>query len=299
MSLLIKTKEPITRTIWLSFLHSVAFLLVACTDPSENVDINKQSYQDVKTITTRYISHQSDTYDKDDKIVSIARFFPDQTIESYYQYTTYPYTSEKPKERDFWGEIELSNLPVIMDGLTIGYAERNFLYGNDWPKYYAETAEAGDHYKYRKNREGWNFNTTIEYIKNDLPKKINIERELFITSDHTITSGMYTEEFNYKENKVSKFYSFTKGTNVLSIHDDINYNYLGSQLAEMTDRNKTYKFLYDAEGRLKQTQFYLDNKMYNYRDYTYNKAGHKTRSEIYNVNGDPEYTILYEYEFYQ
>ena len=65
----------------------------------------------------------------------------------------------------------------------------------------------------------------------------------------------------------------------------------------MADGNEEFKFIYE-EGELIGSEFYVNDKLYNTRKYIYRK-GLKHKTEVRNVNGDPEFTIYYDYEFYE
>ncbi len=81
------------------------------------------------------------------------------------------------------------------------------------------------------------------------------------------------------------------------IADDIDFEYDQSQLVRVIDGKQEFKFIYE-EGRLTSSEFYVDGTKYNTRKYFY-KKGLKNRTEVRNVDGEAEFTIYYEYEFYE
>lgn len=83
----------------------VLFFLVSC-EPTNSSEVMNERLGDVKTITTRFISHQSDTKQKTGKIVAIASFAPDGSLEELVEQTTYPYDREFEVKKVFWESPE-------------------------------------------------------------------------------------------------------------------------------------------------------------------------------------------------
>jgi hypothetical protein len=122
----------------LSFL----LLLLACsTEDSNQESVAVSETRLIKSISAKFMSHQDDTQDKDMKTIAIADFLPTGELDKLTQHMTYPYNYENPLVIKLWATPQQANVAVIMDGLTLDKAEYNFLYGNDWPKIYAETAK--------------------------------------------------------------------------------------------------------------------------------------------------------------
>ena len=88
--------------------------------------------KNVKTVTTRYISHQKDTQQKDGKIIAIAYYLPNGTVDRVEQYMTYPYDFEKPFKRHFLAGPDPANVLHVLDGFGIGDATNNILYGTSY-----------------------------------------------------------------------------------------------------------------------------------------------------------------------
>ena len=62
--------------------------------------------------------------------------------------TTYPYDREYEVKKSFWESPEKTGIPYVMDGLSLGEAEKSFVCGNDWPnayyKFLNKRSQAGD-----------------------------------------------------------------------------------------------------------------------------------------------------------
>ncbi|UII21370.1 M56 family metallopeptidase [Fulvivirga ligni] len=271
----------------------LSFWLVSCNNEIENdAPYTDQAYENVKKITTTFTSHQADTQDKNSKVVAIAEYAPDHTINRFEQYTSYPYTREYATPRTFW--INPKRIEVIMDGLDLGDAERNFLYGNDWPVIYAQLAELGKHPKFG-NWEHVELTTKTEYAQSNFPEKIITEsRYDFLRSGR---KSLYVEEFEYEDDKVVKFLE-TADIFQTSEEQEVDFAYENDLLTEVSKGNKKMKFIYD-DGLLVRSEYYIGANMYNYRKYIYNNINLKIRTEIYNRYNQPEYTINYDYEFYE
>ncbi|MBV6640190.1 MAG: M56 family metallopeptidase [Cyclobacteriaceae bacterium] len=138
----------------------IATWLISC-EP-EMMDFTAMDPQaalkNVKTVTTRYISHQKDTQQKDGKIIAIAYYLPDGTVDKVEQHTTYPYDFEKPFEWKFLSSPNPVGVLHGLDGFSLGEAANNILYGNDWPKYKGADDIIG---------EGKNFTKKVTKEQND------------------------------------------------------------------------------------------------------------------------------------
>ena len=242
---------------------------------------------------------------KDKKIVAVAYFNAGGTVSQFVQHMTYPYNLETSHDREFWDEPDKNGVMLIMDGLDLGHAEKNFLFGNSWPVKYAEVAE-------QKHPEfedfGFSkFKSTTTFGKASMPVEIeteNVNDEFHSFYDKRI------ERFDYDDKKVSNYklillmdLSMFPGRenrssgNEEQIQEDVNFLYEGMLLTEMTFKNKKYRFYYESNKQVK-AEYYVNNRIYNTRKYLYNDRGLKVRTEIFNVNSEPEYTIYYEYDYY-
>lgn len=313
-----------------SMVVLVSFLLVSCTDldsSSETMDLDR-AYADIKTVTTRFESHQSDTMQKDNKIVAVAYFLPDGMLDRVEQQMTYPYDFEQSNERIFWANPIKENLTHLMDGLDLGHAEKNLLYGNDWPIVFEQIIQEKRHPKLQlMERVEYTASTTWE---GQLP----LEIELTMDMEYGFFSGSYFERFSYLDGKVvshtslkklsensprlvglksmiiklekegdvkqlkqfkDQLVSLSKGGEIVA--DEIRFVYENELLKEVIDGKQEFKFFYE-DDRLASSEFYLNGTKYNTRIYIY-ENGLKNKTEVLNVNGEPEYTIYYDYEFYE
>jgi len=75
------------------------------------------------------------------------------------------------------------------------------------------------------------------------------------------------------------------------------FEYNGNQLISVKDDKKSFFFIYKNE-QLVRTEYFAHGKMYNHREYEYDKYGQKTKTNIFNVNNELEYSIIYDYEYY-
>ncbi|XOV92342.1 MAG: M56 family metallopeptidase [Bacteroidota bacterium] len=298
------------RHHWASSLSVLPFLvlifwLVSC-EP-EMMDFTAMDPQaamkNVKTVTTRYISHQKDTQQKDGKVIAIAYYLPDGTVDRVEQHMTYPYDYERPFKREFLISPNPTGVLHILDGFELGQGENNILYGHDWPKLYAQ-----DVYSYKSELA----HRTVDIKNNNigLPESIIIQDEFdeeYYTYDRTnnknqritIKNRRYEQAFTYDNGKVASHSGNMPGK---LLHDTF-YKYEGENLSEVTRNQYGYgtppstKFEYEGDIMTKSS-FFKNGKKYNYREFFYNSEGLKTRTEIYNVYGEPEYTIIYDYEYY-
>jgi hypothetical protein len=312
---------------WACLFYGLAFITIACVEPWEG----EGSYADqlvamenIKTITTRFYSHQNDTQDKDDKIIAVAYYHPDGTIDRVDQHMTYPYNYKNEFRREFWADPDPINVPLIMDGLELGASENNILYGNDWPKKYLELVLRKAHPAFGPMSELLGMTSTVEGYENGLPLKI-VTREAESRTESQINqlivhgkgksiymrpSG-YEDVFEYSDGKVVMFSGafvhetgqYDSATGKKSVETSINknevkYSYEGEKTSTVSQGNKLYRFFYEND-LLKRTEYFIAGQMYHYKDHFYNSDGLRIRTEIYNLYKELEFTIHYDYEFYE
>ncbi|MEQ8679926.1 MAG: M56 family metallopeptidase [Cyclobacteriaceae bacterium] len=317
------------RYHWSRSLLTIPFLilttwLISC-EP-EMMDFTAMDPQtalkNVKTVTTRYISHQKDTQQKDGKVIALAYYLPDGTVDKVEQHTTYPYDYKKPFKRSFISSPNPVGVLHLMDGFDLGEAMNNILYGNDWPKY----KDVDD---FGKKGERITRKTTIK--KNDfgLPTSYIIDEELnediFYQGEERYSKGMvmnrHEETFNYSNGKVishsrNTYYPareiLMKNLTLKNVDyqppskqllHETHFFYEGENLIKVTNNAPqngsfaTTKMQYE-NGIMTSASYFREDKQYNHREFFYDESGLKTRTEIYNVYGEPEYTITYDYEYY-
>lgn len=260
---------------------------------------------DVKTITTTYVSHQSDTQQKDGQIVAVASFGPNGDLDYIEQHSSYPYDYTEPFKWDLWPERKTAFVPHILDGLSLGDAEKNFLYGNDWPIQYVVL----DKQNSRRVFESDKVTKSIEYHDDQFPR----EYQMTVEEDSTKNiygfkrKDTYFDQFEAENGKVTThkagfsfvyFYGDESGESGLQNFEDVEFEYDGELLTRVLKGDVDYKFHYEKE-RLIRSEYFSGGKLYNQRIYHYNDSGLKTKTEIFNVYGEPEYTIYYDYEFWE
>lgn len=312
-SLKIRIKKMSQKTgsnLWINnaistVIFVLAFWLVSCNDPVGNEPVQKNELQQVKTITTRFVSHQPETKSKDSKVVAVANFNEDGSFDQFIQYMTYPYNFETPATREFWDEPNKNGILLIMDGLDVSHAEKNFLYGHQWPKQYAKIATK-QHPIY--NDSQFNYETSISYGNADLPIELKTVHQGLINNSFTL-EPVY-ENFEYMDKRVTSYTRFRKINknliprayrNFIKIDSGslfrASFQYIEDNLVGIFYKNVQYKFYYEGKQIVK-SEYYLNDQLYNFREYLYNEDGMKMKTKIYNVNLEPEYTIYYEYEYY-
>lgn len=300
------------------------FFLISC-ETANTSEVMVERMGEVKTITTRFTSHQSDTQQKTGKIVAIASFSPDGTLDELVEQTTYPYDREYEVKKNFWESPEKTGIPYVMDGLSLGEAEKSFVYGNDWPNAY---------YKFlnkRNERGDMPWRDIITTDNEAMPTEIQKKHE----KDESIWSiGMpdVTEFFEYEGQKVVRVLS--QSIYPAFPKDDKRYKRIveswGKRMNKDSDMYKemmekldgkkekkklTAAYTYDGElltslkGKGYEHKFYYENKLMIKSEYFrneelintrihYYKNSLKDRTEIFNRYNEPEYTITYEYEFW-
>lgn len=327
----VKTPKKWVR-YFTTFLALGLFFLVSCssqTDFPSEIDLEAKLY-DVKKITTYFTSHQSDTQQKTGKVVSIATFLPNGDLDDLVNKTSYPYDRENEVKQVFWQQPIKKNLPYVMDGLSMGIAERNLLYGNDWPKAYAQ------HLLDVEAREESKMSWKETYEIDNMGKPTEIKK-IYVTDT---TNGAYVSHFmpdvttfyGYEGDKVSQIsiaatYAEIKRDSELHKRLDEavektdawkaiqkqreesekkqlknSYTYDGDLLTGIITHSydnmeRSHRFYYDNEV-LSKSEYYIKGKLINTRVHYYD-GGLKQRTEIFNIDNEPEYTINYEYEFWE
>lgn len=307
----IKNRWYTLPTIGMTFIVGLYFFGCQNADDFFHKDFIGQSPDNVKKITTTYVSHQSDTQQKDGQIIAIANFKADGGLENLTEYTSYPYDHKKPVEHEFITSPQVDNLPHFMDGLDLRGAKNNLLYGNDWSMVYMNSAHTMDprlgHYMERRG-----YKRDVRTNGNNYPNQVFEGNR---AEDGTILEG-YIKDFEYQENRITRFIE----THVMSTQflEDVRIDGFPAEIDQgwkqvMTDRRYIYdednlisvlsndretRFTYESD-LIKTSEFYIKGKLFNHRIYFYNEAGLKTKTEIYNVDDEPEYTIYYDYEFWE
>ncbi|MEQ8811741.1 MAG: hypothetical protein RIE59_21920, partial [Imperialibacter sp.] len=308
--------------VWTGLFYGLALLMVACVEPwegSRNADPIK-AMENIKTITTRFTSHQSDTQDKDDRVIAVAYYHPNGAIDRVDQHMTYPYNYKNPFRREFWAAPDPINVPLVMDGLELGNAENNILYGNDWPLKYISLVKK-KHPRLHGMGELFDYDVNVEKGNNGLPLRILTKEKglnqnvmgLYLNGKRVPKSLFqgYEELFEYEGDRLTKY----SGTYVIDEDsefaverskiygsgpswEDILYAYEGEKLSKVSYRGKDYQFYY-SDDLLQRVEYRINETMYNYREHFYNSDGLRTRTDIYNVDQQLEFTIDYDYEFYE
>lgn len=295
--------KPLLTILTLPFF-ALCFIIISC-QPEVNIfaSLNPdESLQGVKTITSIYISHQFDTQQKDGKTVAIAHYDPNGILERVEQFMTFPYDYPDPKIVSFYSEPSASGLTHIIDGLSLGKAENNLLYGPQWPKIYAESKKRETA---RRATDYTSYTTDISWNTSGLPKYVTVDENFKKNGYLEVYKQRVTELFEYASDKISNYsHQFTdihtnEDSISLNLHlkDDASFFYEGEHLKEVHQGDNIYAFVYQGEF-LTTTTYSIAGKIYNSRKYYYDEDGLKIKTEVLNVTGDPEYTILFEYEFY-
>ncbi len=289
---------------------------------------SESKLKDIKTIITRFKSHQTDTQQKTGKVVAIASFLPDGTLDEFVEQTTYPYDHEFDRKKEFWEQPDKVGIPYIMDGLSLGEAEKSILYGSDWPSSYANFLQ--NNKRGMDTRLPWLDKFEIDNLLQ--PTEIKHTRDYKQEKRALITMPDITEFFSYENGKIVEtsilsvypevdssniaFKAMMKGINKnlteaqkrerkqrrLNTQKRINsrYTYDGDLLTNIVygkmDEPSEYKFYY-ADKVLIKTEYYRRGELLNTRVHHY-KSGLKDRTEIFNRYNEPEYTITYSYEYW-
>lgn len=318
--------KNVSHKKWVSLFSatmlSTLFFLVSCESINSS-EVMVERMGDVKTITTRFVSHQSDTQQKTGKIVAIASFGPDGALEELVEQTTYPYDREFEVKKVFWDAPEKMGIPFVMDGLSLGGAEKSFLYGNDWPKaYYKHLVDKS------KSADGFmkeNISTDSELLPSEILRTREYEDNEYIVFGFPDI----TEYYEYDEGKVLNVYS--KADYQFANEDDkknksmkiVSYKSLSKeekdfrkQMVESSGKKQlvsTYTYEGDLVTGIKwgetERKFYYENKLLVKSEYIkkgevintrlhFYKNSLKDRTEIFNRYNEPEYTITYEYAFW-
>ncbi|MEM6526491.1 MAG: hypothetical protein AAF693_22050, partial [Bacteroidota bacterium] len=236
-----------------------------------------------------------------------ATFLPDGSLDKLEQHMTYPYNFEKVEPRYFWSKPTPGNIYFVMDGLDIEPAENNLLYGNDWPVDFAKAVVADGHPLF-KNNEIYEFESSVSDGESNLPKEITTGYKPKFNID--MSELFLVETFTYQNNKISLYSVSEKAPTMEPTNsdnasaqktqqttDNVSYNYDGENLIEVSSGTKTLKFTYEGNF-MKRSERWIAGKQYNTRLYSYKENKLLDKIEILNVNSELEYTILYEYSFY-
>lgn len=219
-----------------------------------------------------------------------------------------------PIETEFWSAPDGDQLVHVMDGLDLG-AHRIFLYGNNWPKKYAEVIEKKGHPVYGAQYEEifGGYRSSIPMKSGELPLTIRTEsvnqkreniiyhisglEETFEYEDGRVVD--YTTRAIYNPEAIEKYGISTKPEKESIVENELPlYVYEGDNLIQYNSWNAQYKYFYE-NNRLARAEFHATGKMRNHRLYHYNEQGLKEKTEIFNTYGEPEYTIEYHYDFYE
>ncbi|WP_436517473.1 M56 family metallopeptidase [Ekhidna sp. To15] len=320
----------LTKTIrhkhWVSFFSFFTvlsmFFLISCEGVNSS-EVMAERLSDVKTITTRFTSHQADTQQKTGRIVAIASFSPDGVLEELVEQTTYPYDREFEVKKVFWEVPEKSGLPYVMDGLSLGNAEKSFLYGHDWPSAYYK------HLYAKTQSRDLPWNEIVEVDNALLPQEITTKREFepngfvgfgmpdvteyYLYEDEKVVSVSsksvykdldYDDERNKSlkelvENNTTKAQREVKERMIRSsgkISHIASYEYDGDLLTSIKEGDAERRFYYENDLMIK-SEYIRGEEVINTRIHYY-KNSLKDRTEIFNRYNEPEYTITYEYEFW-
>jgi hypothetical protein len=281
---------------------------VGCANNVEDRLDPTGAFEDVRTITTRFESNQDDTRKKDDKVVAVAYFLPDGAMDKVVQHMTYPYDYAHSFDRTFWAAPIKANLSHAMDGLDLGDAEKNLLYGNDWPVVFEQFVKENGHPNGMRF-EGFKSTTEVKY-------QDNLPIEIETVPDGAIPFGAgYIDQFTYEKGKVSSNVSYLNSRLRLKVSEgkivtdgveelvqvnkkNVLFEYDADKLVKVDQGDQVFRFFFEGD-QLVRSEFSLRGKLYNTRKYSYSDSGLKSKTEVYNVFGDLEYTISYEYTFYE
>lgn len=266
--------------------------------------------KDVSLVVTTFEGHQSDNQNISDNTIAVAYVGRDGLVKRFVQYMTYPYANrdKEPADKIFWDKPNHNDIIYLMDGLTIGLAERNFTYGNDWSKTYKELIEEEGHPRYTKiEGEFTEYISQFDLNEEDLPIRIYTKRH---QNDSNSFESIFEEVFEYEDNKVESYshlikyiwpklkYVKVKLTENKPIK--IGFLYENDRLTQVNDEDsKTYNFLYDSVGKLEKLEYRLNDKIRSHRNYYYDSANFLEKIQIFNTYNELEYTIHYHYEFYE
>ncbi|MEM9897484.1 MAG: hypothetical protein AAF789_14070 [Bacteroidota bacterium] len=325
----LKNPKRLQKWVWIivPFLLVFSFVLVSC----ETLELtSEEALKDVKTITTRFHSHQSDTQQKTDKIVAIANFLPDGTLDEFVEQTTYPYDHEYEKKKEFWEQSDKVGIPYIMDGLSLGTAQKSILYGSDWPSSYAkrlierEKNESDNTFLFSKeieidnvlkpteikHKKIYDEKVFYDFISPDVTEFFTYDGDKVIETAYarTYRELVHTNESHKRLQEVvernrdedqKKFLESLKANSGVKQVSSI-YTYDGDLLTSIVfgkmENPSEYKLYYDGNV-LSKIEYYIRGELVNTRNHYY-KNGLKDRMEIFNRYNEPEYTISYSYEYW-
>lgn len=307
------------------------FLVISCSKVEFQDEISMEArLYDVKTITTYFTSHQSDTQQKTGKMVSRATFLVNGELVELINKTSYPYDAAYESKREFWQQPIKKNLPYVMDGLSLGVVENNLLYGNNWPAVFVQTSSNLD----TREKQWFTWKAEVEFDDYERPTEVRIINVLDTTGGKfvSLVSPDKTTFYKYEDRKISEIFTTRtypeippnnklqerlrdlakKSPNwkeMEKIREESGkkkrtraYTYDGENLTRVVFQGfagseKEYRLYYE-ENVLTKSEYYITGTLINSRVHYY-EDGLKQRTEIFNVDNEPEYTITYEYEFWK
>lgn len=283
-----------------TFILLILFFVISCR--MEDQPVLTQDFSGIKSIKSHFVSHQGDTQQKDGKTIATAHFLPDGTLDKYTQHMTYPYDYVHEKSRSFWANPDPSNLSFIMDGLDLNEAENQLLYGSRWPSLHAqallESNESSDRFRerYVMTVDNWEKPTLIQF-DSKWEERLNGEVMKRVTKfeyDGDLVL-VHKKEYRPMASEDKKTIESMTGTVVSKVEFSYDHE---SRISSVKDlKGAEHHFFYE-EGLLVKSEFLVRDKKYHTRYYFY-EEGLNTRTEIYNTYDQKEYTILYDYEYYE
>ena len=267
--------------------------------------------QSIKSITTKFISHQSDTQEKDQRTIAVANFLPNGELDELTQHMTYPYTFEDPQKINIWGSTSPENIGMIMDGMDLDVAAHHFIYGADWPAEYVKAAG-----KSHPNFKRTETEMDVEMQKDSRGYPLHLS---FKDGKYFGETRAFHELFEYDQNGHVNNYShyvevdyssypeeFKKSLNISDGVSKVNqteyrFQYSQNDLINLVKHfeGKTHQYTFNYNQKdVVESAFLINGKQYHHRKYYYNESGLSDRTEIYNSLGELEYEIFYTYEYY-
>jgi len=298
-ALLNTTKKSGTRNVlWVLGLYIILFFVFGCSEIVDSQSTFSQSNkEDLKSIQTRFISHQSDLPEKHQKVISRVEFSASGEILTAETYLNYPYNYDQPLDfrHLFIEDPEIDNLTHMLDGLSLEIARYPIVHGNSWPKKLAAKVENTGHPL--ANRFSQNVNPEITVNSEGYPTQIKLSEE----KDGLNVHWRFTmnETFVYDDENLLKAYGRDKslGTNNSGFNQ---YSYTSNnKIKKVSNKRNSFEITYGENGGLATLRKYVAGELMNTREYHYDTRGFKTRTDVYNRYGRPEYSVLYEYEFFE
>ncbi len=190
-----------------------------------------------------------------------------------------------------------------MDGLDFNEAEHQLLYGNNWPALYVQNV-----IEQNKNYDSWRM-TDISIDNFEKPTLITSKSPEFRTKangQYISHSDEYLERFEYDGELVT---SHKKETIMADPRDpsvrvkgnlaNVGFSYdEQGRITSVEDKSGArHVFIYEGE-QLVKSEYLLRGTKYSTRYYYY-ENGLNVKTEIFNVNNEKEFTILFDYEYYE